>query len=192
VTVLHLGCGRKKLPARDVMRDMGLSLDLGDAEPTMVHLDADPTLHPHYVCTLGEDSIPLADNTVDVALANHVIEHIGKTGEPSGWFAFWEDLYRVLRPGGTLFGVSPLWSSVWAWGDPSHVREISRECFTFLAQGSYRIPGNVISPFRVRCDFGWASMPGLETGSVVMNPGPYASIGFALTAIKPLRPWWED
>lgn len=192
MTILHLGCGRKRWPAREVFRDMGLNLELADSEPDMIHLDADHRLKPDVTCRLGDESIPLSDHSVDMAVANHVIEHIGQSGAASGWFDFWEEIYRVLKPGGTVFGVSPLWSSVWAWGDPTHARAISRECFAFLSQGSYRIPGNVISPFRVRCDFNWASMPGLETGTVVLNPGPYATLGFALSAVKPLRPWWED
>lgn len=168
-TVLHLGCGRR------------------EHVEGVVTLDADARVNPDLVCTLGEDRIPLADDSVDVAVANHVLEHIGVQGETVRWFQFWEDLYRVLKPGALFTFESPLYSSVWAWADPSHTRALSPESFVFFNQDAYRLPGSSISPFRVRCDFtpvGNIAYVGDDRGG--------SHFGGTLRARKPLRPWWES
>ena len=151
-------------------------------EHDVMTLDADPMVHPDLVCCLGRDAIPLPDESVDAAIAIHVLEHIGKTGETADWFFFWEDIYRVLKPHGRLEFISPKWDSVWAWADPSHVRLISPESFYFFQQANYGIPGNPISPFRIRCDF----RPG------TFQDTPNGNFGGVLIANKPLNPWWED
>lgn len=175
--VLHLGCGRKRIaPVTS-----GQIIDI-------VSLDMDPTVQPDLLCCLGKDPIPLPDNSLDGAVAIHVLEHIGKQGEMKEWFAFWEELYRVLKPGGTLEFISPYWNSVWAWGDPTHVRVISSECLYFLNQENYKIPGSPISPFRIQCDF----VPTMERDVRAISDGPIVNFAGVLTARKPLKPWWED
>ncbi len=164
---LHLGCGRKTLDVR-----------IGD----VVTLDADEKCNPDVVCVLGRDELPFPENHFDAAVAIHVLEHIGRVGETWGWFFFWEELYRVLKPGAELQFESPLWSSVWAWADPSHVRPLSPEALGFFDQANYRIKGSAISPYRIRCDF-VALPPYIDT----MN-GNFRGV---LRARKPLRPWWE-
>ena len=161
---LMLGCGRKRLD-------------------NFIHLDADARLKPDLVCKLGEDRIPLNDNVVEYAYANHVLEHIGYQGQTYGWFYFFEELYRVMKNGGVLIFESPMWNNVWSWGDPSHTRALSPESFVFFNQDSYRIEGSIISPFRINCDF------------ITLEPYKVLSNGFfqgKLAARKPLRVWWED
>lgn len=182
--VLHLGCGRKG-------RDVGRSIP---ASAEVVTLDADARLEPDLVCCLGRDPIPLPDDSIDLAVAVHVLEHIGKQGETAEWFFFWEELYRVLTPDGRLELESPLYTSVWAWADPSHVRVLSPQAFVFFSQDSYRMPGSGISPFRIACDF-LPTQPfeGVADGNAAV--AAHESISHfrgVLEAQKPLRPWWAD
>lgn len=183
--VLHLGCGRK-----------GRALPAAIATPVaeVVTLDADPRLEPDLVCCLGRDPIPLPDDSVDVAVAVHVLEHIGRQGETAEWFSFWEELYRVLAPGGRLVFESPLHNSVWAWADPSHVRALSPEAFVFFSQDSYRVPGSAISPFRIACDFVSAgSFEAFPDGNLAIQARePVSHFRGELVAVKPLQPWWAD
>lgn len=167
-TILHLGCGRIE--------------PVQNAGANIITLDADAMLNPMLVCELGIDPIPLANDSVDLAIAEHVLEHIGRQGDTAEWFFFWEELYRVLKPSGQLRFLSPLYSSVWAWSDPSHTRALSPESFTFFNQDAYRIEGSSISPFRIRCDF---KPHHFNT--------EYADGSFSgwLTVRKPLVPWWE-
>ncbi len=167
--ILHLGSGRVGRKLRET------------EEFDVVALDQDERLKPDIVCCLGKDPIPLADNSVDEAVAIHVLEHIGKQGETTEWFQFWEELYRVLKPGGKLEFLSPMWDSVWAWGDPTHTRVLAPQSFIFFAQDNYRIDGSPISPYRIRCDF----IPAKFTEE------PGGNLGGILVAKKPLKPWWE-
>lgn len=190
--VLHLGCGRKKWGPDELMKYVGLGLPTQATE--ILHLDADPRLEPDLVCRLGEDPIPLPDNSVDVVVAWHVLEHVGKAGETDAWFRCFEEIYRVLQPDGWLYGESPYYTSVWAWSDPTHVRALSEHSFIFFAQSSYRLESSAISPYRIACDFGWLAMTNLEKGYRVIaskDDPRITSLRFALIAKKPLRPWWE-
>lgn len=178
MTILHLGCGRKG-------RQPQINIPEG-AE--VISLDADARLEPDIVCCLGRDSIPLPTDSIDSAVAIHVLEHVGVQGDTTEWFHFWEELYRVLKPEGRLEFESPLWSGVWAWGDPSHVRALSPESFIFFGQDNYRIKESAISPFRIRCDF----TPLSFTKLALVKDGPAVHFRGVLTAHKPLAPWWED
>jgi hypothetical protein len=193
-TLLHLGCGRKRYDAAALADYVGLTLD-ASAAVDVVHLDADPALAPDLVCRLGAEPIPLADDSVDVMVAWHVLEHIGRQGETTEWFAFWEDAYRVLKPDGWIYAESPYYSGIWAWSDPTHARALSEHAFVFFAQRAYRIPGSMISPYRIRCDFEPMPMGGMPQGfRVYADPADRRNtlIRIALRAQKPLAPWWED
>jgi len=181
MTILHLGCGRDTLDIPEYK----------DAD--IITLDQDAELKPKIVCTLGRDLIPLADDSVDVAIAIHVLEHIGKQGEMKEWFQFWEELYRVLKPDGFLYFESPLYSSVWAWSDPSHTRALSPWSFVFFQQESYRLKPTRISPFRINCDF----VPmGFEKSSdeslEIQADERFSHFKGQLRANKPLKVWWKD
>ena len=184
--MLHLGCGRK----RDLS---GYPITL-PADVDLVNLDADPSLEPDVVCRLGEQPIPLPSDSIDLAVAWHVLEHIGTQGETARWFAFWEDLYRVLTPNGALVFESPYYTSIWAWSDPTHSRVISEHSFVFFNQDAYRIPGSAISPYRVRCDFHYGVSPSMPKGWALVadadNEGS-SMIRGCVVARKPFRGWWE-
>lgn len=181
--MLHLGAGR-----------VGHNLDLPEyPDAEIITLDANSDTHPDIVCKLGVDPIPLADNSVDLAIAIHVLEHIGQQGSTTEWFQFFEELYRVLKPDGILFFLAPLWSSVWAWADPSHSRGLSIESFVYFRQDSYRIGGS-ISPFRIKCDFAggdWKIVLDQNPEIAKREPGGSHFSG-QLRAIKPFRAWWDD
>jgi SAM-dependent methyltransferase len=191
--VLHVGCGRKKWTAEELFRYVGLKMQTEGVE--VLHLDADSSLKPDIVCCLGTTPIPLPDNSIDLVVAWHVLEHIGKQGDIYEWFYAFEELYRVLQPDGWLYGESPYYTSLWAWSDPTHSRVISEHSFIFFAQSSYTIDSSAISPYRINCDFGWLGMTNLEKGFRVIQDKQdprIHSIRFCLIAKKPLKPWWEN
>ena len=192
--ILHVGCGRKMYDAKWLMDYVGLRLP-GVESAQIVHLDADPALQPDIVCRLGSTLIAAPDDEFEIVIAWHVLEHVGKQGESAEWFQCWQELYRVLKPGGLLYGESPSYTGIWAWSDPTHSRAISEHSFVFFSQDAYRIASSPISPYRIACDFQWASMPGMERGHALVNDPTderNVSLRFALCARKPLKPWWED
>jgi SAM-dependent methyltransferase len=165
----------------------------GNSDAKIITLDADPRLEPMLLCKLGVDKIACDDDSVDLAVAIHVIEHIGRQGDTAEWFYFWEELYRVLKPGGTFQFECPLYSSLWAWADPSHTRALSPPAFMFFAQDSYRQPGSHISPFRIECDFEAVRFEVFPDGNKEIAAEEKVShLRGAMRAIKPLRRWWED
>lgn len=192
MTVLHVGCGRKRLDAEALFRYVGLQMATEDVR--VIHLDANPSVEPDLVCTLGRDAIPLPDDSVDLIVAWHVLEHVGRQGESGAWFRCWEELYRVLAPSGWLYGESPYYTSIWAWSDPTHTRALSEHSFVFFAQDSYRVPDSAISPYRLRCDFQWLGLGNMPRGfEVITQPqdARVTSLRFAMAPKKPLQPWWE-
>jgi SAM-dependent methyltransferase len=61
-------------------------------------------------------SLPLADDSVDVLFAVHILEHL------TDFLPLLDECHRVLRPGGVLHVMSPWWGHVNAVADPTHVR----------------------------------------------------------------------
>ncbi len=192
--VLHVGCGRKRYDAPALFASVGLEMK-SDDPVEVIHLDADDRLNPDLVCTLGVNDIPLEDDSVDLVIAWHVLEHVGMQGNAEEWFFAWEELYRVLNSKGWIYAECPYYDSIWAWSDPTHTRVISEHSMIFFAQDSYRIPESMISPYRIHADFRWIRASGLEQGWAIVpdtHDPKHRAIRFALQAIKPLRPWWED
>lgn len=58
----------------------------------------------------------LAEGSVDEAHCSHFLEHLTATER----VLFMNELYRVLKPGGTCLIVVPHWASARAYGDPTH------------------------------------------------------------------------
>ena len=195
ITVLHLGCQHKHTP-----EDLSLVITRpdGTADPRpirMINLDMNPHVQPDIVCTLGIDPIPLPDDSVDLVIALHVLEHIGSSpGDFAAWWQFWSELYRVLRPGARIQFECPYHASVWAWADPTHVRAISEFTFLYLNQDAYR-HGGAIPDYRPPFDFvaqGDLQKIPDHTNAGVRAMEPVSFIRGALAARKPLRPYWED
>jgi SAM-dependent methyltransferase len=192
LTALDLGCGRRKA-------DYQLAAYGPDGQPyacdwRVLRLDASPEVQPDLLCVLGRDRIDLPDDSVHVALAMHVLEHIGRQGETAEWFHFWQELYRVMVPGGRVQLECPLASSLWAWADPTHTRALNEYSFLYLNQDAYRCGGS-IPDYRIQCDFvpvtEWARVPDAGNEDVRQKEAVSFLQG-TLAARKPLKPWWED
>ena len=96
---------------------------------------------------------PWNDNRVDEIYCSHIIEHIPHQGQiaptapPSvakeyremakhldGWFLFFYECWRVLKPDGLLHIVAPFGMSVAGVADPSHTRLIVSGSFAYLSR----------------------------------------------------------
>ncbi len=86
--------------------------------------------------------IPFADNSVDQVYAQHFLEHVDDL------VFMMKEIYRVLRPGGTLEIEVPYYASHYAFCDPTHKHFIAwktfdyftpAEEFNFYAKTNFRI-----------------------------------------------------
>ena len=114
---------------------------------------------------------PLPSHTYDVCIAAHIVEHIPhgiiRNGQlerlHGGWFAWWDELGRVMKPGGVVYVLCPF-----AWGnaavmDPTHTRYVIFESFGYLK-------ANPDAPFDYPLVYNWDMIyPGLNfnSGSVM-------------------------
>lgn len=116
--VLNLGCGFAKYSA-----------------PNVVNLDAFDVADPNVVWDLEHMPMPFKDETFDLILANHVLEHI------HNWWECFEDCGRILKPGGIIEVWLPGNGGDSQMGFRDHVSYINQNSF-WGTYGMYRNPAN--------------------------------------------------
>lgn len=103
------------------------------------------------VVNLFEYPWPWADNSVSEIWCSHIIEHIPhaatirpfeatpglrKAAASDGFYAWFYEAWRVLKPGGVIHIVTPYGLSIAGMSDPQHTRYITPETFGYLAPQS--------------------------------------------------------
>jgi SAM-dependent methyltransferase len=112
--IVNLGCGKTKIPGV-----IGL-----DRVPIAGVVD--------IVHDLDVVPYPFAEQSVDEIHMYHVLEHLHDPVRKM------EELYRILKPQGTLFLRVPHFSSNGAWTDITHVRPFSYFSFDCFQEDSYQ------------------------------------------------------
>lgn len=97
------------------------------------------------VCDLEKFPWPFADSSADDVYCAHYIEH---TKDLMGFF---NELYRILKPGATAEIIAPYYSSIKAWQDPTHLRAISENTFYYYNR-EWRFV-NKLGHYPIRTDF---------------------------------------
>jgi Methyltransferase domain len=150
MTELLLGCGHTRdkracHPEKFLEWDNLVTLDINpDCKPD---LQCDLS-NEHWYCramtSIGEKCVqwehraaPLLDNFFTEVHAYEVLEHLGTQGDYASFFNTFDNIWRILVPGGLLFATCPSRRSAWAWGDPGHTRLIQPETLAFLDQSEY-------------------------------------------------------
>lgn len=95
-----------------------------------IGIDASDSLEPcrNNVTFIRADihKTPLPDNTVDLIIINHVIEHLENPA------LVLQEIFRILKSGGYVYSETPSvkstcwWSPVTFWDDPTHRRPYSK------------------------------------------------------------------
>jgi SAM-dependent methyltransferase len=110
-------------------------------QPEWTTLDINPECKPDILFDLGfletGSQLPIAPESLDEIHAYQVLEHFGQQGDYRGFFSTFRELWRVLKPGGVLYGDTPSLSSPWLWGDPGHCRAILPQTLLFLTRKCY-------------------------------------------------------
>lgn len=85
-----------------------------------INVDSDPNCKPDYLVNLEQDILPFADNSVEIIIAHHILEHIG-----SGYFHLLKELYRVCKHGAIIDIRVPHPNHEIFLNDPTHKRPIT-------------------------------------------------------------------
>jgi SAM-dependent methyltransferase len=128
-------------------------------EPVTVdNIDHNPLCKPSILHDLDETPWPIPDEEYDEAHAYEVLEHLGGQGDWRSFFRTFNEIWRILKPGGALYGSTPSWDNLWAFGDPSHTRIINEGTLAFLQM---REPKPPASDFRSVIK-GWWKIEGAQ------------------------------
>lgn len=143
-----------------------LSLACGDNKPEgFMGVDIAKTPAVDYVQDLMKFPwSQFKDNSVDEIEISHYVEHIPHgDGYHDPFFQFFDEIWRILKPAefdpanpniatkGIVRIVSPYYSSMRAWQDPTHQRAISEASFLYLNK-EWRV-ANKLDHYDVSCDF---------------------------------------
>jgi SAM-dependent methyltransferase len=120
--ILHLGCGNKKVVGA-------------------VGIDIDPKSQTDIICDLNETPWPLRSNMFERVICEHVLEHL------TDLVQVMEEIYRVSRNGAVVEIVTPHFSSVNSWEDPTHKHHFSLMSFDYFRRN--HAPANFKADFAV-------------------------------------------
>ena len=115
MTVLDFGCGSNKQTGT-----IGADITRGSAADVIANLD--------------RFFYPFRDNTFDRVAMSQIIEHL--TDVPR----VMEEIWRICKPGASVEGATPHYSSAASYSDPTHRHHFSARTFDFLATPSARKP----------------------------------------------------
>lgn len=173
---LDIGCGKNKqqgfigidiydFPGVDIVADLRLS----KWECTKVPDDLRPRMANSGWVKYESDReaynppFSFLDNSVDEARASHFLEHLTNFNEKWERVHFFNELYRILKPGAQCQLIFPHWASNRYYGDPTHKEPFSEMGFYYLSR-AWRLEANnaphadiSINPNGYSCDFeaGW-------------------------------------
>lgn len=132
--------------------------------------------------------LPWADSSVDEIYCSHFVEHLpardveprdidvrrGRDTEVSRFigqdflFAFFDECWRILKPGATMMVIVPSGRSDRAYQDPTHRRFIVAETFGYLNREVREQMG--LGHYNVRCNFASSVNPTVDQALNLRHP----------------------
>lgn len=116
---LDIGCGPK--PKNKYEADEVFGIDIRALGGNIIAAD------------LVTDPIPFTDNCFDYVTAFDFIEHVPRLiycpHKRLPFIELMNEIYRVLKPGGTFFSFTPAFPAPAAFQDPTHVNIITEKTF---------------------------------------------------------------
>lgn len=98
---------------------------------------------------------PIKAQSVKEARLSHFAEHIPHNlpqyGSRDVWWVFWDEMYRIMAPGGTVDIIHPYSRSDRAFWDPTHTRYIHEATWLYL-DSRWR-EANGLQHYDVEADF---------------------------------------
>ncbi len=88
---------------------------------------------------------PFKDNSCDEIVISHYLEHV------KDFMKFMDEVYRICQDGAIVRIISPYYTSIRAWQDPTHVRAISEATFLYTDK-NWRV-ANKLDHYPMKCNF---------------------------------------
>jgi hypothetical protein len=122
-----------------------------------------------------EIPFPLPDACVHTAVVTHVVEYLG----PDSFFAWWDEMWRVMQPSGVVYISGPYGgeeSHGWL-SDPTHRTRVMEQSFSWLDP---RTP-----VYAMHDDLGRQRPKPWYPLTISRVPGPHGTLSYNVTLQKP-------
>lgn len=137
---------------------VALDLACGDRKHDDYYIGVDiaETSSADIVYDLRQYPWPIESGTVDEINCSHYVEHIphdihNPNDSRDGFIQFFDEIYRILKPGGKVNITCPYYTSIRAYGDPTHCRYIGEWSFYYLSKDW--IKANKLEHYGINADF---------------------------------------
>lgn len=129
---LDLGCGNN--PRNPFKAIQMIGCDVIDSNQINIAC-------PYVQCDVSE-KLPFETNSFSSVSAYDVIEHIPRLVRENEKVVYpfvnlMSEIYRVLKPGGIFYAITPMFPSSAAFGDPTHVNFITKETVNYFADSCH-------------------------------------------------------
>ena len=95
---------------------------------------------------------PFKDNSVDETFASHWLEHVPHgDGYNDPFFQVFDELYRILKPGGIARFITPYYANARAFQDPTHLRFITETSYLYVTKKWRK--ENKLTHYPIHADF---------------------------------------
>jgi Methyltransferase domain. len=121
-----------------MVNELKLDLCCGDNKREgFFGIDIAQTISTDCVMDLTKYSWDIASESADEIHCSHYVEHIphdinNPNDKRDGFIQFMDEVYRILKPGGKVHIICPYYTSIRAFGDPTHVRYIGEWSFYYF------------------------------------------------------------
>lgn len=128
----------------------GIKLDIGcggNRQPGFIGLDIRPLETVDIVWDIEQFPWPLPDECVVLAMASHLVEHINPA--KFGFINFMNEVWRIMKPGGSFMISCPHGYSMGMLQDPTHCNFINENTWAYFdpdPPGGNNILFNIYSP----------------------------------------------
>lgn len=128
---LDLGCGERPKNPYGHPKLFGVDIRAGLHAPGVDRIEA---------ANLSSEPIPFSDNQFDSVSAYDFLEHVprvslnaqGQTHFP--FIKLMDEIWRVLKPGGMLYAITPAYPHEKAFRDPTHVNIIAAKTYRYFTR----------------------------------------------------------
>jgi len=161
VIKLDIGCGKNKAKSIDEYPFIGIDCIAFDGVDLVADLSQEDWRFKGAPPDHGE-KVPCSgywrfkDGVVGEVYSCHFLEHL--TGAER--VAFFNELYRVMKPGAKALIITPDWSNACAYGDPTHQWPPISSWYALYLNKQWRDQN---APYvGYTCDFDWVHGAGME------------------------------